>query len=164
MSNAVSLIEEAYTVHYDLIYNTCYNRLKNHEDAEDALQDTFELALRYFHTYDDSKAAIHTWLNRIANNRCSLLLRHIRNRGMSVEVDDDTLGNYEHELDKEVMLEKVKDEINNVSEPVRRSCLYLYFIDKASHDEIVSLMGVKRRTMYQWVYRFLEEIKEKHKL
>lgn len=160
MSNAVSLIEEAYTAHYDLIYNTCYNRLKNHEDAEDALQDTFELALRYSHTFNPNKAAIHTWLNRIAINRCSLILNSVKRKGMSVELTDENLGADEMDLDKGVMLKHAKDKIGEVREPVIRSALHLYFFDRAKPDEIAAILDVKTGVVYSWVYKFLNSLKE----
>lgn len=55
--------------HKDLVYRTCLAKLRNHEDAEDASQETFIrvwFGLREFR----GDAALATWMTRIALNVC----------------------------------------------------------------------------------------------
>lgn len=61
------------------IYRTIFAITKNHEDAEDALQDTFLrafLALKNF----EGRANFYSWLTRIAINSALMLLRKRRAR------------------------------------------------------------------------------------
>ncbi|WP_067821242.1 sigma-70 family RNA polymerase sigma factor [Nocardia inohanensis] len=57
----------------------CYRMLGSVQDAEDALQDTMLAAWRGLEQFD-GRAALRTWLYRIATNRCLDALRGARRR------------------------------------------------------------------------------------
>jgi RNA polymerase sigma-70 factor (ECF subfamily) len=57
----------------------CYRMLGSFQDAEDALQDTLLSAWRGIGRFD-GRAALRTWLYRIATNRCLSTLRATRRR------------------------------------------------------------------------------------
>ena len=62
--------EALYEAHAATIYRLVYGMLRQREDAEEVLQDTFEYAFRRLHRYDSRRAAFKTWLYQIAISRC----------------------------------------------------------------------------------------------
>ena len=62
------LLETIYTQYYDNIYNYICFRINNHFDAEELASETFESAIRRFHTYRPAVAPIEAWLIGIAKN------------------------------------------------------------------------------------------------
>jgi RNA polymerase sigma-70 factor (TIGR02960 family) len=65
--------------HRRALHVHCYRMLGSFQDAEDALQDTLLSAWQGFAGYEE-RAAIQTWLFRIATNRCLDLLRSAKRR------------------------------------------------------------------------------------
>jgi len=162
MEERNSIIEKAYIEHQDMLYKSAYSRMRNEMDAEDALQDTFELGLKYFHTYDENKGAIQTWLNNILHNRCSRILTIERNKGMSLELDEDLLDGEEMNADNELIMKRLRTEIDKEKNPNTRSILYLFFVDRAQSREIADVVNVAQRHVSNVVRLFKLAMKEKY--
>lgn len=82
------------TLYRRKLYNTIIAITKNHEDAEDALQDTFMrayLAVRQF----EGRSTVYSWLTRIAINSALMILRrrHVRAEVLFESHFDDWDGN-----------------------------------------------------------------------
>ncbi len=58
----------------DRIYNLALRILRNHEDAEDILQETFLTVIEKLHTFD-GRSSFFTWIYRIATNASLMKLR-----------------------------------------------------------------------------------------
>ncbi|MFT3737244.1 MAG: RNA polymerase sigma factor [Breznakibacter sp.] len=56
------------------IYLHARRLLVSHENAEDAVQETFINAYRYLHKFNQ-ESAIYTWLYRIATNECIRIMK-----------------------------------------------------------------------------------------
>ena len=67
-----------------LIYRLGLKMLKNPQDAEDILQETFIKAYRHIGSFD-GRSSISTWLYRIATNEALMLLRRKRPDSISFE-------------------------------------------------------------------------------
>lgn len=163
MEERNKVIGDAYLEHSDMIFKTAYARLRNEFDAEDAMQDTFELALKYYHTYNPERSSIKTWLNNIAHNRCSAIQTLERNKGVKVEVEDDVMGELEFTLDREIALEKAIGYIDSIKSPVQRGVLQLHFVDKAKPRDIEAVTGVKPAYASVIICEFLNHIKKEFK-
>ena len=71
--------EELYATYSGRLYKTIFSIIRNPDDAEEALQDTFlraYLAIKRF----ERKCKIYTWLTRIAINSALMILRKQRIR------------------------------------------------------------------------------------
>ena len=56
------------------VFNLCYYRLGNTDEANEAVQETFLRAYLKLDSYDDSRS-FSTWLFSIASNYCTDLIR-----------------------------------------------------------------------------------------
>jgi len=61
------------------VFRTAYSILKNSEDAEDAMQETYLRVFNKIHTFEGT-SAFSTWLTRIVINTCLMRLRQKRTR------------------------------------------------------------------------------------
>jgi RNA polymerase sigma-70 factor (ECF subfamily) len=83
LNKGFALVVEKYSVR---LYWHIRRIVLLHEDADDALQNTFLNAWRSFHDFK-SQSSIYTWLFAIATNEALALIKK-RKRNMSVPIDD----------------------------------------------------------------------------
>jgi RNA polymerase sigma-70 factor (ECF subfamily) len=79
--------EEQISSHLGSAYNLARWLTRNHEDAEDALQDALMRAFIHLKSFD-GRAQFATWLTRIALNSALMILRK-RKHYPSVSIDSD---------------------------------------------------------------------------
>ena len=160
MENRDNVLSKAYLEYYDLLFKSAYSRLKTVMDAEDAVQDTFERALKFWHTYDPKKSAIQTWLNNILHNRCNAIQTLERNRGMSVSLDEELLdGVGMDDAEKQILVSKLMAEIGKERNPTTRAILQLYFGDRAKPAEIVGVVGKPQQQISNIIQVFKNTMK-----
>jgi len=82
-SGSNAAFEEIQRLYSDRLYKRILSITRNHEDAEDALQDTFMRAFLAFGSFQ-GRSHISTWLTRIAINSALMAIR--RRRRTCVEV------------------------------------------------------------------------------
>lgn len=74
----------------------CYRLLGSAADADDAVQETLIRALAAAERFDPERAALSTWVHRIATNVCIDMLRTARRRGsatsMGLAIHEEELG------------------------------------------------------------------------
>ena len=151
----------AYLEHYDVLYKKAYARLKNAMDAEDALQDTFELALKYYHTYNPEKAGVGAWVSKILSNACNKILQVQRNKGVSMEFNEEIHGEeaqMTHVGDQ--LKERIAGHIAEKNSANTRGILSLYFLHNAPMKDIISVIPVSRQYVKQLVMYFRNDMKE----
>ncbi len=145
------------------IYNTALSMVKNREDAEDILQETFFKVFQKIDTFRE-EASLLTWIYRIALNFCYLRLRK-NGRRYYLPFDEylpkfDDQGSHlspianwgvkaEDELIKEELLKFLKESIESLPEKYR-TVLVLKDIEGLSSNEIaestsLTLPAVKSR-------------------
>lgn len=63
------IFERLYLEHANLVFNLCFNYLKNTEEAEEATQDVFIKVHQNYINFD-GKSSVKTWIYRISVNLC----------------------------------------------------------------------------------------------
>ncbi|MBE0429767.1 MAG: sigma-70 family RNA polymerase sigma factor [Thermoleophilia bacterium] len=79
----ISALEDLVYRYEDQVYNLAYRMLRNREDAEDVLQDTFLSVIRALDKFK-GKSSFSTWIYRIATNAALTKLRQ-RSRKLKTE-------------------------------------------------------------------------------
>ncbi|MGE5176035.1 MAG: sigma-70 family RNA polymerase sigma factor [Hyphomicrobiales bacterium] len=129
----------------DAAYNLARHILRDDQDAQDAVQDAFVRALRYFDGFRgvDGRA----WLLRIVRNTCLTRIRARREEAGRVEFDEEvhTAAEPNHGLDEELVR---RQEAGSVREgldllaPEFREALVLRELEGMSYKEIAEVTGV----------------------
>jgi RNA polymerase sigma-70 factor, ECF subfamily len=150
--------------HHAPLFGYCRRRLGTDAEAEDALQETFMRALRYFHSYDPSRDA-GKWLFGIAHNVCVEMARARKRLTISDDLPDPADMSTPTEialerLAQEENLERVRREMTNLPDRVRR-ILELRFFGQLNSREIAELEGMKESAVRVALHRALEGLRGK---
>lgn len=154
------VIGKAYTEHYDVLYKAAYARLKDHHNAEDAVQEAFSKALQYFHTYNPAKAGAGAWINRILQNVCNKITQVERNRGVSMEFDEELADGVYMTHEGDQLLDKAIGHINQEKDANIRAILTLYFADRAKPREIVDIVGLSPPHVWNTINLFKNKMRD----
>ena len=79
VSERGDLFEPLYLRHAATIHALCLRRTRNHEDALDAVQESFVTAVTQIERFRGA-SLFSTWLHRIALNKCGEIMRRRRRR------------------------------------------------------------------------------------
>src|SRR6201987_1176450 len=77
-SGETGALDTWYRAHAQKLFCTVRRITRNHEDAEDAVQDAFLRAFLHLQSFD-GRSTFSTWLTRIGINSALMLLRRRRN-------------------------------------------------------------------------------------
>jgi RNA polymerase sigma-70 factor, ECF subfamily len=132
-------VEERLEQHRAELTAYCYRMLGSPFDAEDAVQDTFVRAWRGFDRFE-GRAALRSWLYRIATNVCLDMLngRERRARPMDLGPARDPLGPVGGQLPEVTWIEPIPDSrVSREGDPaevaVARETIRLAFIAALQH-------------------------------
>jgi RNA polymerase sigma factor (sigma-70 family) len=117
--------------------------LRDRADAQDAVQDTFLIALAHLSELRDP-AAFAGWLLAILRNQCLQLLRG-RKAEVRVEAIDDEArldARVEQRLDRHALREWIVERLGALPEPLRLTALLRYFGSYPSYAEVAAILDV----------------------
>jgi RNA polymerase sigma-70 factor (ECF subfamily) len=134
------------------IYNLALRILRNKEDAEDILQETFLTVVEKLHTFD-GRSGFFTWIYRIATNASLMKLRRkklvfqdigddteyadsIENRVFVDWTQDPSINIYDQEVKK-----KIDEAVNKLSD-IYRSVFVLRDIEGLSIKETSAILNI----------------------
>lgn len=138
------------------LLRTCYMYLRDREQAEDAVQETFFKAYRNFGTFR-GESAEKTWLMKIAINTC----RDMRRTGWFLHMDRRVTP--EMLPDASVPFEEIEEglivEVMNL--PLRlREVVLLYYYQNMDTNEIAQTLGIARSSVSGRLQRARKKLRE----
>ena len=138
------------------LLRTCYMYLRDQEQAEDAVQETFFKAYRNFGTFR-GESAEKTWLMKIAINTC----RDMRRTGWFLHTDRRVTPEMLPEAS--VPFEEIEEglivEVMNL--PLRlREVVLLYYYQNMDTNKIAQTLGIARSSVSGRLQRARKKLRE----
>jgi RNA polymerase sigma-70 factor (ECF subfamily) len=134
------------------VFNLCYRMLRQHQDAEDALQETFLRALRSLRNWNPARE-FEPWLLTIAANRCRTMLAvRARRPAMQPLADDPSDAEQQPASGPLGLQEELSLALAGLREDYRQAFL-LFHHHRLSYEEIGSRLGRPVPTVRTWVHR-----------
>ncbi len=93
--------EELVNLHEKHVYNIAWNMLRNQEDAEEVLQETFIKAYNKLNQFE-GRSKFSTWLYRIATNEALMIIRK-KNPAQPVSLDEPIDDGYRAKIRRELI-------------------------------------------------------------
>jgi RNA polymerase sigma-70 factor, ECF subfamily len=117
--------------------------LEDHDDANDALQNTFIKAWRFFDNFR-AESSLKTWLWRIGTNECLTVLAKRKKRSESdLKVVENSMAHSEQSsspLDSAAMQQRLEAAIATLPDKQKQVFLMKYF-DEMKYSEMVEVLG-----------------------
>jgi RNA polymerase sigma-70 factor (ECF subfamily) len=144
---------ELFRAYAPQLYRKAYSLLRNREDAEDALQNSWLSVLANLHSFE-GRSTISTWLTRIVINSSLMILRKNRKETRFPRdlTDTDTEANIMPQLQgdsadpEQILLEserrRVLDEAISRLRPRARAALELAQVNELSMKETARALGI----------------------
>jgi RNA polymerase sigma-70 factor (ECF subfamily) len=162
-ANHLPNFEQAVLPHLDAAYNLARRLTRNQQDAEDAVQDAYLRAYRFFPSYRGGDA--RPWLMKIVRNTCYTWLRANRPLQEAAEFDENLFPpaspaqNPEEsalETSNSALLQKALEQLP----PKSREVIVLREIEELSYRQIAEIMGVPPGTVMSSLSRARARLRE----
>lgn len=137
--------------HGPMVYRRALRLLGRREEAEEATQEVFIRVMRSMDEFE-GRSSITTWLYQVTTNYCLNYLRdHSRRRQLFAE--NVAVGEGGSQASQSDLLH-LRRLLSEADEQQARAAVYVY-IDGMSHEEAAELLGVSKRTVGNFIERFL---------
>ena len=151
--------KKIYDMYIGAMFNTSIRILKQREDAEDVIQESFVTAFSSLDKLKDTKA-FGGWLKRIVINKSLNALKKKKLEFVDMEYDLKMDEEDQHEP------EWTKFSISNIKEAIKklpdgyRAVFSLYMFEDYSHKDIASTLNIKESTSKSQLNRAKYKLKE----
>ena len=152
-SGNIKSFETLFAIYHEKVYALARMILKNSNNAEDVLQETFITAWRKLSTLE-TPPTFSVWIQIIAKNLCNMQLRK-KNMAILLDAEHD-IENFDVEDSVELLpavyaeradlKERLGGIIDGLSE-VQRQAIVLYYFNELSVDEIADVMECSANTI-----------------
>jgi RNA polymerase sigma factor (sigma-70 family) len=152
MDNAA--FEALYDRYHRNLLAFCRHMLGSREEAEDVLQHTFLAAYRSMPEGDSVR--VKPWLYAVARNRCLSVLRARRD---AVALDEELVASegLVAEVDRRDDLRALVRDVQRLPRE-QREALLLFELGDSSHDEIATILGVRKAKVKALVFQARETL------
>ena len=133
-----------YRKYNQAMYNIAMRLLKNADNADDAIQESFLSAFKNIHQFK-GEVTFGAWLKKIVIHKC---LNHLKKKELDVISLDESYG---YDIEKEeadnwgfdslIVLEDVKKSIDKLSDKYK-FVVMLYLIEGYDHEEISEVLDI----------------------
>ena len=150
----IQALNELINNHKDLAYLIALKYLKNKEDAEDVVQNSFIIILKSIKNFRN-EAKFSTWLYTIVYHEC---LKELKNRNQTMEYIPQFVE-YENE---ETYVEE-KDDINNFLKILKSNeytTITLFYLKEKSIDEIAKITSLSKVNIKVLLHRARLKLKQ----
>ncbi|MPM04819.1 ECF RNA polymerase sigma factor SigW [bioreactor metagenome] len=139
------------------LLRTCYLILKDREEAEDVVQETFIKVFRNIDSFREN-SGLYTWIYTIALN---LSRDRLRKKQDMFTIEVDLVGNndVEYEVEKSIDKELLRKELFEINS-LYREVLVLFYFEELSIKEISNLLNEKEGTIKSKLSRGRDILKE----
>ena len=154
----ISSFEELFTIFYEKVHALARMILRNTNEAEDILQETFVTAWRKLNTLKTPQT-FSVWIQIIAKNLCNMQLRR-KNIAILLDAEQD-IENFDAEESDELLpavyaeradlKQRLGRIIDGLSE-VQRQAIVLYYFNELTVDEISDVMECSANTVKTRLY------------
>ncbi len=143
--------EVIYDRHHRGLLSLCRHMLRSHEDAEDALQQTFASAFRAL-PGTEQPLQLKPWLYTIARNRCLTMLRARREHPVEeVETRSSTVGLSE-EVERRAELRELLSDLERLPER-QKSALVLSEVGALDHAQVAQVLDCETKQVKSLVFQ-----------
>lgn len=164
-----SCFEELYKLTSERAYFVALQFLKNNQDAEDVLQESYIKALSKINELDKPES-FSSWLNQIVANKSKdflkkkkpMLFNSDEEETDATELlpDEDTDFSPEGNLDQTELQETVKEILDELSEE-KRACILMMYYEELSVGEIAEALEIPEGTVKTRLFSARKDLKEK---
>src|SRR5256712_8173694 len=135
-SGDLEAMEALYRAFETPVYTLALRMLRNSEDAEDVLQETFLEVVRSIKQYR-GEGHLWGWLKRIAASKALMRIRRNQVRATEELDEEATAGHPTAGVPLQVDLERAFERLSETS----RSVVWLHDVEGYTHEEIAESMG-----------------------
>ncbi len=135
---------ELYRKYNQGMYNIAMRFLKNRENADDIIQESFLSAFKNIHQFK-AEVTFGAWLKKIVIHKC---LNYLKKKELDViTLDESKVFNLEKEdsdnweVDNSIVLEDVKKSIDKLPDKYK-FVLMLYLIEGYDHEEVSEVLNI----------------------
>jgi len=151
------------------IYSVIYKMVRNKQDAEDLVQETFIKAFASLSTFNE-EYAFSTWLFKIATNNCIDYLRKKKLKTLSIDKPLESKNGElfielsdEKETPEKEIINKEKQNIINIAidslPSIYRNAIILRHKKDKSYEEISNILNIPIGTVKARIFRAREILK-----
>jgi RNA polymerase sigma-70 factor (ECF subfamily) len=150
--------------HTAFVYNTCYNLIGNHQQAEETAQDVFLQVYKSSGNFRH-KSKVSTWIYRIAVNRSLNVIRqNKRSRWIksltTLDIEESAGEKPDELLEKKELKKLLKAAVDSLPEK-QRTVFILNKYENLSPGEIAEILGISTNSVEVRLHRAKIKLQKK---